>query len=41
LNLDRRAAFSDRRDQTDPYYKGPARRITIDTRDAKDRRKDD
>ena len=41
LNLDRRAAFSDRRDNTDPHYKGPARRITIDTRDTKDRRDKD
>jgi len=41
LNLDRRAKFSDRRDNTDPHYKGPARRINIDTRDTKDRRNDD
>jgi hypothetical protein len=41
LNLDRRATFGDRRDNTDPHYKGPARRNTIDTRDAKDRRNND
>jgi len=39
MNLDRRAAKSERRIDTDPHYNGPARRYTIDRRlNLKDRR---
>lgn len=39
LNLDRRAANSDRRISNDHNYKGPSRRFTIDRRlNMKDRR---
>lgn len=39
LNLDRRAANSDRRINNDPNYNGPSRRYTIDRRlNMKDRR---
>ena len=39
LNLDRRIVNNDRRANTDPNYKGTARRNTIDRRmDLKDRR---
>jgi hypothetical protein len=42
LNLDRRAANSDRRVAEDPNYNGPARRNTIDRRmNLKDRREKD
>lgn len=42
LNLDRRAANSDRRVADDPNYNGPARRNTIDRRmNLKDRREKD
>ena len=41
LNLDRRVSPGDRRADTDPRYKGPARRINIDTRNPKDRRDKD
>ena len=41
LNLDRRAANSDRRVADDPAYNGPARRNTIDRRmNLKDRREE-
>ena len=39
LNLDRRTVQSERRGNTDPNYKGPSRRYTIDRRlNLKDRR---
>ncbi len=42
LNLDRRASNSDRRINSDPSYKGPSRRYTIDRRlNLKDRRDKD
>lgn len=41
LNLDRRVKTDDRRDNTIPNYKGPARRYNIDTRKPKDRRDKD
>jgi len=41
LNLDRRVKPGDRRADTDPHYKGPARRISIDSRNTKDRRDKD
>ena len=42
LNLDRRVLSVDRRVDTDPNYKGPARRYTVDSRvKLKDRRDKD
>lgn len=41
LNLDRRVKRSDRRTQSGPGYKGPARRYKIDSRKPKDRRDKD
>lgn len=41
VNLDRRAANSDRRINDDPSYNGPSRRYTIDRRmNLKDRREE-
>ena len=41
LNLDRRVNPDDRRDNTVPDYKGPARRYNLDSRNPKDRRDKD
>ncbi len=41
LNLDRRLRHDDRRDNSIPNYKGPARRYNVDNRNPKDRRDKD
>jgi len=40
LNLDRRVKRSERRGESDPNYKGTARRFTIDIRSTKKDRRD-